>query len=62
MEKNRFMDMSDGALEKVLKDYSTIRKGEISDLAYAASVRIGVLSGRVRILEDELEKEGDDMK
>ena len=53
MEKNRFMDMSDGALEKVLKDYSQVRRREIANFAYAAAVMIAVLSGRVKILQEQ---------
>ena len=39
-----------------LKEYSYNRKGEIAKLTYDASVAIGVLEGRVKILEKQLEE------
>ena len=42
-----------------LKNYSYSRKGEIAKLTYDAAVAIGVLEGRIKILEKQLrEKEG----
>ena len=55
---NDFMGLSDKALAKVLKDYADDRKGEISEICYAASVRIGVLSAGIRRFREE--EEGDD--
>lgn len=55
--KNRFEEMSDSELCKVLKEYAEKRNGEIAGLTYAAAVRIGVLAARVKVLE-----EGDDRK
>lgn len=37
---NRYLDLSNAQLAKKLKDYSQERKGDISDLTLAASVRI----------------------
>lgn len=53
---NDFMDLSDKALSKVLKDYADDRKGEISDICYAASVRISILAARIHSIREE----GDD--
>ena len=58
MKTNEFLDLSDKALSKVLKDYAYDRKGEIADLCYAASIRIGVLSAGIRRFREE----GDDLK
>ena len=42
-----------------LKEFSYNRKGEIAKLTYDASVAIGVLEGRVKVLEKQLsEKDG----
>lgn len=48
-----FADLTDDELSKELKDYAEHRSGEISDLTRAASIRIAVLSARVKILEQE---------
>ena len=53
---NDFMDLSDKALAEVLKDYADDRKGEISDICYAASVRISTLAARIHSIREE----GDD--
>lgn len=37
-----------------LKEYSYNRKGEIAKLTYDAAVAIGVLEGRVKVLERQL--------
>ena len=53
-EKDKDMknkEMTDEQLIKALYDYSKAGNGEISDLTYAASVRIGVLTARIKILE-----------
>ncbi len=54
-----YTDLSDNALEKKLRDYALFRKGELSDLCYAAALRIGKLSAEIKIL---MEKEADDGK
>lgn len=54
---NDFMGLSDKALAKVLKDYSNDRKGEISDICYAASVRISVLSARIHSMRENGEED-----
>lgn len=51
--KPMFDDLTDDELSKELKDYAEHRSGEISDLTRAASIRIAVLSARVKILEQE---------
>ncbi len=56
MKTNEFLDLSDKALSKALKDYSDNRKGEISDICYAASVRISTLAARIHSIREE----GDD--
>lgn len=56
MKTNEFLDLSDKALSKVLKDYADDRKGEIADLCNAASVRISVLAARIH----DIREEGDD--
>lgn len=48
-----FTDLTDDELSKELKDYAEHRSGEIADLTYAASIRIAVLSARVKALEEE---------
>lgn len=53
-----FTDLTDEELSKELRDYAEHRSGEIADLTYAASIRIAVLSARVKALEEE----GDDRK
>lgn len=55
---NSFLNMSDKNLERMLYDYAKARKGEISDLTYAAAIRIGTLAGKIK----ELEREEDDLK
>lgn len=47
-----FRDMTDEELSKELRDYAEHRSGEIADLTYAASIRIAVLSARVKALEE----------
>lgn len=42
-----------------LKDYSYNHKGEIAKLTYDAAVAIGVLQGRVKVLEAELKNKPD---
>ena len=51
--KPMFTDLTDEELSKELKDYAEHRSGEIADLAYAASIRIAVLSARVKALEEK---------
>jgi len=58
MKTNEYLDLSDKALEKVLKDYAYERKGEIADLCYAASIRIGVLSAYIKKFREESEDDG----
>lgn len=48
-----FRKMTDEELAESLRSYSICRKGEISDLAYAASLRIASLSAELRRLEDD---------
>lgn len=48
-----FRDMTDDELSKELRDYSEHRSGEIAELAYTASIRIAVLSARVKALEEK---------
>ncbi len=36
-----------------LKDYSYNHKGEIAKLCYDAAVEIGVLEGRIKVLEEK---------
>ena len=49
--------MSDyNELAEKLKEYSYSRKGEIAKLTYDAAVAIGVLQGRIKVLEAEKEK------
>lgn len=55
--KMNFRDMTDDELTKYLRDYAEHRSGEIADLAYAAGLRIAVLSTRVKALEEERNKE-----
>ena len=55
---NVFMMMTTKKLIKTLKEYALERSGEISDLTYAAAVRLGVLDARVKVLQ----KEEDDLK
>lgn len=46
-------------LAKSLKEYSYSHKGEIAKMSYDASITIGVLQGRIKVLEKELkEREG----
>lgn len=52
---NNFLDMTDSQLIEYAKEYSRQRKGEISELVYALAVRVGVLAGRVKILEKEID-------
>lgn len=46
------MDYKD--LTSRLREYSAERRGEIADLTYEAAVAIGVLEGRVKVLEERL--------
>ena len=55
---NDFIGLSDNALCKVLKDYAENRKGEIADLCYAASIRIGVLSAGIHAMREAEEDDG----
>ena len=52
---NKFSDMTDSQLIEYAKEYSRHRSGELSELVYALAVRVGVLAGRVKILEKELD-------
>ena len=52
--KPMYTDLTDDELSKELRDYAEHRSGEISDLTYAAGLRIDVLSTRVKVLEQEL--------
>lgn len=52
---NKFSDMTDAKLIEYAKEYSRHRSGEISELVYALAVRVGVLAGRVKILEKEID-------
>lgn len=52
---NKYSDMADNQLIEYAREYSRQRKGEISELVYALAVRVGVLAGRVKILEKELD-------
>ena len=51
--KPMYTDLTDDELSKELKDYAEHRSGEIADLTRAASIRIAVLSARVKMLERE---------
>lgn len=55
MNDCKFQNMKDAELEKYLVEYSKDKKGEIAALTRAAALRIGVLSGRVRQLEKEVD-------
>lgn len=57
MKTNEFLDLSDKALSKVLKDYAYERKGEISDICYAASVRISILAARIHSMRENGEED-----
>ena len=46
MNRKDLITMKPDELAKVLMDYSKDKKGEISDLTYAASITIKVLYGR----------------
>lgn len=46
-------------LANELKEYSYNRKGEIARLTYDAAVAIGVLEGRIKVLEEQLGKKVD---
>ena len=59
---SRYNEMSDSKLTKMLYEYSRTRKGDISDLTYAASVRIEALSASVRKYREEAKKTEDDGK
>lgn len=48
-----YRDMTDDELSKELKDYANHCSGEIADLIRAASIRIAVLSARVKMWERE---------
>ena len=50
---NRYTALTDDELSAVLKEYSDKRDGEIAGLTYAASLRIAVLSAKVKILEQQ---------
>lgn len=54
---NDFLDLSDKALAKVLKDYADDRKGEISEICYAASVRISVFAARIHDMRENGEED-----
>lgn len=51
--KKSFSDLTDHELSEYLKDYAKQRSGEIADLTYAASIRIAVLSARLKMMEDD---------
>ena len=52
--KKTFNNMTDNELSDYLKDYARYRSGEIADLTYAASVRIAILSAKVKELEKDM--------
>jgi len=52
---NKYSDMTDSQLIEIAKEYSRHRAGELSELVYALAVRVGVLAGRVKILEKEID-------
>ena len=52
---NKFSDMTDSQLIECAREYSRQRKGELSELVYELAVRVGVLAGRVKILEKEID-------
>ena len=52
--KTTFSNMTDDELSKYLKEYAAHRDGEISELTYEASLRIAVLSARVKLLEKKV--------
>ena len=54
--KTTFSNMTDDELSKYLKEYAEHRDGEISELTYAASIQIAVLSARVKLLEEIQQK------
>jgi len=51
----KFSDMTDSQLIEYAKEYSRHRSGELSELVYALALRVGVLAGRVKILEKEID-------
>lgn len=57
--KTKFEEMNDDELSLALFDYSKVRTGEIAEITYAGSIRIAVLSARVKELEKRM---GDDGK
>lgn len=59
MQDADFQKMSDKNFERMLLEYSKLRKGEVADLTRAAAIRIGVLSAKVRQLETD---KGDDLR
>lgn len=52
--KETFNNPTDKQLSDYLKEYAESRSGEIADLTYAASVRITVLSAKVKELEKDV--------
>lgn len=51
--KKTFSNLTDNELSNYLKEYARNRSGEIADLTYAASVRIAVLSAKIKELEND---------
>lgn len=50
-----YRDITDEEMSKELRDFAEHHCGEIADLAYAAGLRIAVLSARVEALEEKSE-------
>ena len=50
---NKFLRMRSDELSKTLSEYARERRGEIADIAYAASVMIAVLAAKVSAFEDD---------
>ena len=48
-----FNEMTDHELSEYLKEYAKHRDGEIATLTYEASIRIAVLSAKIKELENE---------
>jgi len=52
---NKYSDMADNQLIAYAIEYASHWTGELSELVYALAVRVGVLAGRVKILEKEID-------
>ena len=53
MKENKYLNMSNDALSKILYEYAKERDGEIADITYAASVKLAVLEAKTKQMEDD---------